>query len=217
MLTGACRSFEDSLHAPATARVERADGRALQLMARFCVLIPCRCRGERSAMQPSGARAGRNRGGDVSGARRCRALRLLMRLAGGEAGVSELAEEEDVNITTVSARLKTLHAVRLVKRARGQARLLHACRRARAALGPERHRSCGRGPRRGVRGLWARRGQELMTTCCATQHPDHTHQHGPGCGHPAVRHSGRLDYLHDGHLHHPHGDHCDDHGPLASL
>ena len=45
-------------------------------------------------------------------------LRLLVRLAGGEACVSELAEEEDVNITTVSARLKTLHAVRLVKRRR---------------------------------------------------------------------------------------------------
>ena len=23
-----------------------------------------------------------------------------------------------------------------------------------------------------------------------------------------------VDYLVDGHLHHPHGDHCDDHGPL---
>jgi hypothetical protein len=24
-----------------------------------------------------------------------------------------------------------------------------------------------------------------------------------------------VDYLVDGHLHHPHGDHCDDHGPLT--
>ena len=45
-------------------------------------------------------------------------LRLLVRLAGGEACVSELAEEEGEKITTVSARLKTLHAVRLVKRRR---------------------------------------------------------------------------------------------------
>ena len=45
-------------------------------------------------------------------------LQLLVRLANGEACVSELAEEEDTNITTVSARLKTLHAVRLVKRRR---------------------------------------------------------------------------------------------------
>ena len=45
-------------------------------------------------------------------------LRLLVRLAGGEACVSELAEEEGEKITTVSARLKALHAVRLVNRRR---------------------------------------------------------------------------------------------------
>jgi hypothetical protein len=41
-----------------------------------------------------------------------------------------------------------------------------------------------------------------MTTCSASTHPDHAHEHGPGCGHPAVRHGGHVDYLHDGHLHH---------------
>jgi ArsR family transcriptional regulator, lead/cadmium/zinc/bismuth-responsive transcriptional repressor len=45
-------------------------------------------------------------------------LRLLLRLAEGEACVSELAEHEGEKITTVSARLKTLYAVRLVKRRR---------------------------------------------------------------------------------------------------
>jgi len=45
-------------------------------------------------------------------------LRLLVRLAGGEACVSDLAEEEGEKITTVSARLKTLRAVRLVRRRR---------------------------------------------------------------------------------------------------
>ena len=30
-----------------------------------------------------------------------------------------------------------------------------------------------------------------------------THQHGPGCGHLAVRHDGHLCYLRDGHLEHP--------------
>lgn len=44
-----------------------------------------------------------------------------------------------------------------------------------------------------------------------TQHPDHAHAHGPGCGHPAVAHDGHTDYLHDGHLHHVHGDHVDEH------
>lgn len=39
----------------------------------------------------------------------------------------------------------------------------------------------------------------------------HRHEHGPNCGHMAVKHDGHIDYLHDGHLHHPHGDHVDDH------
>jgi hypothetical protein len=43
---------------------------------------------------------------------------------------------------------------------------------------------------------------------------DAAHVHGPDCGHPAVPHGDHVDYLVDGHLHHPHGGHCDDHGPL---
>jgi hypothetical protein len=42
-------------------------------------------------------------------------------------------------------------------------------------------------------------------------HEPHDHEHGPGCGHTAVRHDGHIDYLHDGCLHHPHGDHVDEH------
>jgi hypothetical protein len=30
-----------------------------------------------------------------------------------------------------------------------------------------------------------------------------------------VPHGAHTDYLVNGHLHHPHGDHCDDHGPVA--
>lgn len=41
------------------------------------------------------------------------------------------------------------------------------------------------------------------------------HVHGPGCGHEAVPHDNHVDYLVGGHLHHPHGDHCDDHGPVT--
>ena len=48
-----------------------------------------------------------------------------------------------------------------------------------------------------------------MTTCSAPTHPDHAHQHGPGCGHPAVRHGSHVDYLHGGH--HPHEGHVDEH------
>ncbi len=39
-----------------------------------------------------------------------------------------------------------------------------------------------------------------------------SHQHGPGCGHEAVKHGDHSDYLVEGHLHHKHGDHCDNHG-----
>jgi ArsR family transcriptional regulator, lead/cadmium/zinc/bismuth-responsive transcriptional repressor len=53
-------------------------------------------------------------------------LQLLVRLADGEACVSELAEEEDEKITTVSARLKTLYAARLVKRRREAKHVFYA-------------------------------------------------------------------------------------------
>jgi hypothetical protein len=53
--------------------------------------------------------------------------------------------------------------------------------------------------------------------------PDHAcgahgkdHEHGPGCGHDVVPHGDHKDYLVDGHLHHPHGGHCDDHGKVAT-
>ena len=36
----------------------------------------------------------------------------------------------------------------------------------------------------------------------AKTHENHTHEHGPACGHTAVAHYGHTDYLHDGHLHH---------------
>ena len=39
-----------------------------------------------------------------------------------------------------------------------------------------------------------------MSEC--EHHGDHPHEHGPDCGHTAIRHDGHVDYLHDGHLHH---------------
>ncbi len=53
-------------------------------------------------------------------------LRLLTRLAGGEVCVSELAELEDDKLSTVSARLKTLLAVKLVKRRREAKHIFYA-------------------------------------------------------------------------------------------
>ena len=40
---------------------------------------------------------------------------------------------------------------------------------------------------------------------------DHTHVHGPDCGHRAIRHGDHVDYVHDGHRHAPHGEHYDEH------
>ena len=44
---------------------------------------------------------------------------------------------------------------------------------------------------------------------------DADHVHGPGCGHEAVPHGDHVDYLVDGHLHHQHDGHCDNHGPIS--
>lgn len=53
-------------------------------------------------------------------------LRLLARLAGGEICVTELADLENEKLTTISARLKTLHTVRLVKRRREAKHIFYA-------------------------------------------------------------------------------------------
>ena len=47
------------------------------------------------------------------------------------------------------------------------------------------------------------------------EHHDAEHAHGPDCEHEAVQHGDHVDYVVGGHLHHPHGDHCDDHGPVG--
>lgn len=47
---------------------------------------------------------------------------------------------------------------------------------------------------------------------CTAHAADHVH--GPGCGHEAVPHGDHVDYLVDGHLHHPHNGHCDNHGSI---
>lgn len=41
---------------------------------------------------------------------------------------------------------------------------------------------------------------------------DHDHVHSAECGHEAVKHDDHVDYVVDGHLHHAHAGHCDDHG-----
>ena len=49
----------------------------------------------------------------------------------------------------------------------------------------------------------------MMSDCI--KHENHPHEHGPNCGHTAIKHGDHVDYIHDGHLHHMHGDHVDEH------
>jgi hypothetical protein len=75
-------------------------------------------------------------------------------------------------------------------------------------IGMARPKLCFQGDRRG----FPLRNFSLMST--PDTHPDAGHQHGSGCGHTTIKHQGHVDYLVEGRLHHPHGDHCDDHGPV---
>lgn len=47
---------------------------------------------------------------------------------------------------------------------------------------------------------------------CTSHAKDHVH--GADCGHAAIAHGDHTDYVVDGHLHHAHDSHCDDHGPV---
>lgn len=46
---------------------------------------------------------------------------------------------------------------------------------------------------------------------CTNSHSHPEHVHGENCGHTAIRHGDHIDYLVEGELHHPHGDHCHAH------
>jgi hypothetical protein len=43
------------------------------------------------------------------------------------------------------------------------------------------------------------------------------HHHGPSCGHESIPHGDHDDFMVAGHLHHPHGGHCDDHGAFRGV
>ncbi len=68
-------------------------------------------------------------------------------------------------------------------------------------------------------GIWLRRRQRLRAPFPAVplqpaEHETadaHAHEHGPDCGHVAVRHGDHVDYVHDGHRHAVHGEHYDEH------
>ena len=57
----------------------------------------------------------------------------------------------------------------------------------------------------------AREQKETIKMSDHKTHDQHSHAHGSGCGHTAVKHEGHVDYLHDGHLHSAHQEHVDEH------
>ncbi|HHS0832622.1 TPA: hypothetical protein ACTDMQ_004466 [Salmonella enterica subsp. enterica serovar Muenchen] len=64
---------------------------------------------------------------------------------------------------------------------------------------------------------WRSVRKTRMVVIPVTGGHDTKHKHGPDCGHEPVPHGNHIDYLVDGRLHHPHGDHCDDHGLVDVL
>ena len=63
--------------------------------------------------------------------------------------------------------------------------------------------------------LGAVRGRRLRRAPGHEHAHDHPHVHGtPDCEHLPVLHEDHVDYVHDGHLPSPHGDHYDEHGPI---
>ena len=65
-------------------------------------------------------------------------------------------------------------------------------------------------------GIWVRRRARLrepFPSLTPEEHAttDHSHAHGPDCGHLAVPHGDHVDYVHDGHRHAPHERHYDEH------
>ena len=53
---------------------------------------------------------------------------------------------------------------------------------------------------------------ENPKTCQPVQNSEHVHS--TGCGHQKIIHGDHTDYLVDGNLEHPHGDHNDNHGKV---
>ena len=159
-------------------------------------------------------------------------------------------KDEGEKITTVSAPLKTLFAVGLVKR-RHEAKHVfyaladehflpmpsnaidHAAESRTAVSADPGHEKDVSARRRALRRPIPNHAhQHGPGSChpairhartpdgCTSDHrcgrPEASDAHGLGCGHEVVPHSSHTDYRVSGRLHHPHGDHSDDHRPLTS-
>jgi DNA-binding transcriptional ArsR family regulator len=124
-------------------------------------------------------------------------LRILDLLKNGELCVTEIVAAVNEKFSTVSQRLRILRGEGLIARRREGNHIYYALADRHVAdliLNALAHAT-------ELEAAPARTSQEGDLSM-ATHHQDHAHQHGPNCGHTAVKHEGHVDYLHDGHLHH---------------
>lgn len=136
-------------------------------------------------------------------------LGIVLRCRHQRRSVSEIADASDLSRSLVSHHLRLLRTAALLKVEREGRYAYYSVADAHVEhmlddmVGHVRHTN-------GAHTLGSRRRSETTATGTLSMsqdchsHPDHDHQHGPDCGHQAVRHDDHIDYLHDGHLHHPH-------------
>jgi DNA-binding transcriptional ArsR family regulator len=119
-------------------------------------------------------------------------LRLVLLLSRGECSVGEIAERLGDALPTVSQRLKTLRYAGLVRARRDGRHVYYGLDDAhvedlvRNALEHASH---------------ANPHSSYPEHATMKTHDHHPHQHGPKCGHTAIKHEDHVGYLHDGHLH----------------
>jgi DNA-binding transcriptional ArsR family regulator len=126
-------------------------------------------------------------------------LRILQLLLRGEWCVSEIVNAVGEKFSTVSQRLRILRTEGLISRRREGTHLIYALADWHVAGLIEN--ALAHAAELEPAAVQPNEGGVPMST--PHTHANHTHQHGPGCGHTGIKHDGHTDYLHDGHLHHP--------------
>jgi hypothetical protein len=127
-------------------------------------------------------------------------LRILQLLLRGEWCVSEIVDAVGEKFSTVSQRLRVLRGEGLIVRRRKGTHLIYtlADRHVAGLIENALAHAAELEP-----AAAARPNEGDVSMSKPHTHANHSHQHGPGCGHTGIQHDGHTDYLHDGHLHHP--------------
>jgi DNA-binding transcriptional ArsR family regulator len=133
-------------------------------------------------------------------------LRLLEYLMQGECCVTELVQELGEKFPTISQRLRLLRSENLIVRRRAGTHLYYALAD-QHVMDLIQNALAHAAESGSVAEPTTLTGAKKMNHT----HADHDHQHGTNCGHTAVKHGDHVDYLHDGHLHHPNSGTIEEH------